>query len=334
MERINLRAGSAEIVRQFPDQWGLLGFWQGEELLYLVKTSDLRRKLKRMLENDDTTSPVRELIHEADRAGFETYPDAVSSLIAEKIMLTGRTPLYNKRLQQSRDYVYLALDARRFPFIGIQDYTIEDWVYLGAFRSRFFVMDVIEAFSRLLRLPFCETGQYPCEKLDRRVCQGWCLNLAAEEGKTRSGENTLDKLEQLIKETYLYPQEAILNLFRLERQRYFDDLEFDKSEMLAIELGLLESYYDWVRFLHQAKEMHYETESFKVENGQLAWAKVNGREYRFAVSCPDYRPNELLALAKEMVDESRILYEYKIGEEETGARPDIGSGRRKSQSAR
>ncbi|MBM4403128.1 MAG: hypothetical protein FJ042_01885 [Candidatus Cloacimonetes bacterium] len=311
MDRISLRSSDNEVIRKFPERWGLLGFWKGEELLYLVKSSDLRRKLKRMLDIDDSASPVRELIHEADSVGFEVHFNAVSALIAEKVMLLGEQPFYNNRLQPYRDYVYLALDARRFPFVGVQDYTMEDWVYIGPFRSRFYLMDMIDAFSRWLLLPCCETGQYPCGRRDGNVCRGWCLNLDDEGKEQPQPEYTLDKLEQLIKAVYVYPQDALMKLLHQERKRSFDELEFSKCEMIDYDLNIVGEYYDWLSFLHQAKELNFETETFGVDSGQLSWAKVDGREYRFAVLNPEFRPNELLALLKETVDESRILYEFR-----------------------
>jgi len=310
MERMSLRADSEDLIRKIPERWGVLGFWKCEELLYLAHTSDLQRKLSRMLSSKDPVTPLRELIEEADSVGFEDHPDGVSALIAYKVKMLGEPPLYNNRILQSQDYVYLALDAHRFPFIGVQDYTVGDWVYLGPFRSRFQLMDVIDTFSRILLLPHCDTGQYPCHR-QGSTCKGWCLNLDAEEGKAKAGENTLDRLEHLIKEVYLYPQDAIINTLRGKRKRLFDELEFELCEGIDVELGLVGEYYDWLRFLHRAKALSFETASIGVDSGQLSWAEHKGKVYHFPVSHPEYRPNELLALAKEIVDESRILYEYK-----------------------
>ncbi len=202
----------------------------------------------------------------------------------------------------------MAFDALRFPFVTVVEHTNDDWFYIGPFRSRFFLADVIDTLSRILKLPYCETSAYPCEKFDRDACRGWCLSLApAQESKS---EHSLEKLDDLLKEAYLHPQNGILEMVKKTRDEYFDDLEFTKAALLDDEIKLLATYRDWLMFLYTAKELEFESEDFSVKAGKLIQCRYQNKEYHFPADRTEFRANEALALNMDAVDESRIIYDY------------------------
>ena len=295
---------------ELPSGWVFYTFRQGDEPLWCGITPNVAQRLKVIRQKAESDSRYGENSSAADTLQIESYPQAIDALIRFKVFLSKQQPRFQNAMRTSRDYVYLALDARRFPFVCVKEDTNDDWTYLGPWRGRFFLTDVIDSFARVLKLPNCETDSHPCEKLESGACQGWCQAFAEDLSEDQKPD--LEKLETLLRETYLHPQNGILEMISKERDRYFDDLEFAKADLLDDEIEKLTQYRDWLNFLYVTKSLNYNEEEFGVKNGLMSWCLYEGMSYEFANAPVSYRDNELLAINLIDTDEARLLYEYHV----------------------
>jgi excinuclease UvrABC nuclease subunit len=296
-----------------PKGWASFCLFDGEAMLYTGYTANLALRLRTIIAKANEGGIYREMWSLADGLDYEAHSSGLDALIAYKATITDNLPTYQYRIIPWENYVYLGIDAHRFPFTTIVEHTNDDWLYLGPFRSRFFLVDVIDTMSRILKLPYCESCNYPCEKFDKDICRGWCLSLAPEkESKTEQG---LEKLDALLKEAYLHPNNGILEMIKKNRDEYFNELEFSKASLLDDEIELLTKYKDWLNFLYTAKKLEYESDKLSISGGMITRFSLKGREYQYPVDSTEFRENEVLALNMDSVDESRIIYEYlKNGE--------------------
>ncbi len=303
-----------------PKGWASFCLYSGEAMLYSGYTANLALRLKTILAKADEGGIYREMWSLADGMDYEVHSSGIDALITHKATITDSLPTYQFRIMPWENYVYLGIDAHRFPFTTIVEHTNDDWLYLGPFRSRFFLADVIDTMSRILKLPYCESSNYPCEKFDKDICRGWCLSLAPEkESKT---EQSLDKLDALLKEAYLHPNNGILEMIAKSREDYFNELEFSKAALLDDEIELLTKYRDWLSFLYTAKKLDYESDTLSISGGRVTRFNLKGREYHYPVDNTEFRENEVLALNMDSVDESRIIYDYLKKRGEINARRD------------
>lgn len=295
---------------ELPKGWAFFRFLGGEQVLFCGYTPNLAQRLETIKRKAEQDALYAGMSESADTLEFEACPRAIDALIRSKIEVQKNHPQYQNALNPTVDYVYLALDARRFPFVSIQSHTNDDWIYVGPWRSRFSLVDVLDSVSRILKIPFCETRTYPCEKLDKGICNGYCLALEEENRDPQAPD--LAKLEALLKEAYLHPENGILNMVTKERDNYFNDLEFAKADLLDDEIENLAGYKDWLNFLYVTKALSFQNAECRVEQGLLTWCKWQGREYEFPLIKTEYRDNELLALNLDAVDEARIIYDYHL----------------------
>jgi len=308
MKSIILSKNSIDELDSLPRSWVFYALKSETEYLYASISAHLGARIKSFWQKSEDDSIVAELMAEAKYLVYHSMPDSMSALIMLKSFLVEEHPGFQQRLQPWSEYVYLALDSHRFPFISIQQHTNDEWLYLGPFRSRFFLIDLIDSLSRIVKLPYCETGSYPCDKFDRGICRGWCLALAP--AKETELEHDLDKLDILIKETFLHPNNGILEMVQKERNRYFDDLEFAKADLLDDEINLLAKYRDWLNFFYVTKDLKFENPQVTIREGQLARAEINGKSYSFPIDSTIHRENEKLALPLTRLDEAKIIYDY------------------------
>lgn len=306
MQSIKIIEGIVLEPDKLPQGWCFYAFGGSDGYLYCGYSARLKAKLEVLKQKAEGDPWVKVLLAEADRLEVMDFDDALGALVRYKAFLQEEAPKYQSRLLPWENYVYLALDNLRFPFVSIQEHTNDDWQYIGPFRSRFFLADVMDTFSRILKIPYCETGSYPCDKLYNGMCRGWCQSL---DEKSES-EHSLDKLKDLLQEAFLHPNNGILELVQKERDAYFDDLEFAKADLLDDEIELLKDYRDWLNFLYLAKDLNYDSDELVVRNGMLAEAVQGERRYTFPVDETEYRGNERLALPLAAVDEMRMIYNY------------------------
>lgn len=314
MKSIRLDKNIDTAIEEISSGWCFFALKKGAETLYCGFSANLPYRLKLIRQKGEDDKLYAELYAEADTLKYQFHHSAISALVQYKTSIQHTAPTYQQRVHIWDSYVYMGIDPLHFPFVTLDSHTNGEWFYLGPFRSRFFLADVMESVSRILKIPYCETDTYPCDKLERNLCKGYCLSL--DDNPLGNPEASLAKLDILLKEAYLHPNNGIIDMIQKERDRYFDDLEFEKADLLDDELDLLKRYRDWLSFFYVAKELSFEMPDLKVDNGQITWCVFEGKEYHFPKDLTQYRPNEVLALNLDRVDEARIIYEYYIKHKE------------------
>lgn len=293
-----------------PKGWAFFSLESSEAELYSGYTANLRNRLRYMQGKAREGGIMQELWSQAAFLGWQSYDTALDALVHFKCHTQENSSEYQYRILPYQDYAYLALHSHQYPFLSIQEHTNDDYIYLGPFRSRFFLADVLDLYARILKLPACETGSYPCTKLEMGSCRGWCMQL--EKSSDTSPANSLEKLDSLLKEAFVHPENGILELLTKQRETYFNELEFAKADLLDSEIKILSNYRKWLNFLYVAKNLDFESESLSIRQGLLVRCRFQGREYQFPFEVPNYRDNEALAQNKDRLDEGWILYNHLL----------------------
>ncbi|NLO43644.1 MAG: hypothetical protein GX106_01595 [Candidatus Cloacimonetes bacterium] len=293
---------------ELPKGWIFYVLAEDEKPLYSGISARLLGRLNTFSQRTQDDKLIAEMMQRANFLSYETLESSFAALILHKCFVSDNAPEYQNRIVPWENYVYLGIDSHRFPFVSIEEHTNGDWQYIGPFRSRFFLAEMMDTISRILKLPHCETGSYPCDKFDRDVCRGWCL--ALNPSKESKSVHDLDKLDSLLKEAWMHPNNGVLEMLQKERDSYFNDLEFIKADLLNDEIELLSDYRDWLNFLYVAKDLNFENDDLLIRNGQLLEARLGSRYYHFPADSPEYRPNETLALPLSKCDEMKIIYDY------------------------
>ena len=298
----------ARELKSLPQGWVFYALKSGTEYLYAGISKRAGKELYGYWLSSREDRLWAELFEQAQKLKYCPMPEAISALAKLKSFVMDHHPLYQHRIYPWADYVYLALDSHRFPFVGTQQFSNDDWQYIGPFRSRFFLVDLLDSLSRIVKLPFCETGTFPCDKFDKGICRGWCLALSTSAETPL--EQDLDKLDALLKESFMHPNNGILEMVQKQRDAYFEALEFAKADLLDDEIRLLSDYREYLNFLYVIKDLSWESDEIRIEQGQLAQATVNGKTYDFPIDRSEYRANEKLAIPLSITDEMKIIYDY------------------------
>ncbi|OQY38989.1 MAG: hypothetical protein B6226_02735 [Candidatus Cloacimonetes bacterium 4572_65] len=291
------------IIQKLPEVRATYYFTDGESVLFAGMTSNLFARITRLSEMREDDEKIKELWEKSLDLTYDIRLKDIDSLVWYKSLLKNYTPYYNDYINIWENYVYLGISYEEVPFIAVKDNTQTDHLYLGPFRSRFFLQDILSIFSKYLKLPNCSDKQFPCELLEDKSCLGYCLDIKP------------DELRELFGSTFLSYKNSLPEILNKAFQEYSDNLEFIKAEEVRIETKLILKYYKYLNFLTKTKSLNKIVKSdgirYNIEKGLIA--SVAGEDcFDYSEQNRDipYRDNELYALNKNQLDERWIVFEF------------------------
>lgn len=298
-----------------PEENGVILVLKGEQPLFTTATVNIRHTVRVLHALKESNAEAEDLFRQAETLEYRSMESGTQALIQHRMLVDKGEPEFNQRIQLWKNYTYLAINPAEFPFVKISEYTDEDWFYIGPFRSRFFLVDLMELLQKLLKIPHCEVKSGPCEKRDEGKCRGWCVLIPSETKNLKDEkkeQSHLQKLDALLKEAYVHADNKLLDLLLQEKDKYENDLEFARADALSDDINLLKRYKEWLVFFYKIKNLNYINAKLSVKGGQLVHFKEDGKDYDSPFINIPYRPNELLALNKNLLDEARILYRESL----------------------
>lgn len=288
-------------IDKLPDRHGILSFFKQKKCLYLTKTSSIKRKYRILKDKSNTEEILSELFNRADTINWQEYNFLFSALVEEKKALYQQKPEYNRLYKDFKDYVYLSFDFSSVPFLKISENTLKNRYYAGPFHNRFFVYDFLFTMSKLFQYPLCEGKDYPCKLYKEKQCKGYCVS-------------DKQQLTQIFKQDYLTVNAALIKKLTNSYEKYLDELNFKKSELLRKQIKIIKKYYNYIRFFHISKRVNMEFEEdkqfFSLKNGKIKEIKSDSEHYEFPLEEIKYRDNEYLAVNKNQLNEMWIIYNH------------------------
>ncbi len=287
--------------QKIPESSGVFIFSDSRKNLYIGKASNLKKTLDILLTKKLENKIIFKMISLTKTISYEKTSTLFDALVKEKICLNKEIPEFNQQIIPYEDYVYLGIDFNRVPYFNITENTQSNLYYIGPFRDRFFLFDLIDTFGTVFNFPACEDENYPCIRLKEKKCFGWCV----EENR---------KIQKIIRESYLQPNEKLLNKIKKKQEKLFDNLQFEKAEILKKQKEKILKFYDFLKLFHVTKNLNTifsENETtYEIKNGMLLKIIKDGKQTYFPEFNIEYRDNEYLAHEKNQYAERRIIFQY------------------------
>lgn len=290
----DLKQGKIDI----PEENGFYVFRKGEAVVYAGKSANLQQTINQLLAV--TEKPHSEVQETSDSISWEVMENMFQALMTEK-NFSQKNPDYQPPFRVHDIYKYMGIDFNKVPYFKFEDATLENRYYLGPFPSRFFLFDFLDSMMMQFHFPFCESDSYPCEKMNSKMCKGYCLE-----------DNPA--LAEILKNNYLRIPQKNLSKLNKEASALSDNLEFEKAAEIEDRLVILNKFYDYLKFLHVTKklELEYEENGVKYifQKGVLAKVITKDQELVYPVPEMEYRNLEHLAIDKSELAERRIIYNF------------------------
>lgn len=235
-----------QIAHTFPLHPGIYKYFDtGNEIIYVGKAKNLRKRISSYFSKTFTTYKTHELVQRIHRIEFTIVDSEQDAFLLENSLIKQFQPRYNINLKDDKTYPYIVIKKEPFPRIFLTRRKLNDGSeYLGPFTSVAKVRELLDFIKQNVPLRTCKLNLSPanirkgkfkvCLEYHLGNCKGPCEGLQTEEDYMEG----LGKIRSILK-GHLTP---VINSFKQEMKQCVEKLEFEKAEVLKRKIEHLENY--------------------------------------------------------------------------------------------
>src|ERR1700759_5695442 len=236
----------SQIATTIPVDPGIYKYFdEKNELIYVGKAKNLRKRVSSYFTKTFTSYKTHELVQRINRIEFTIVNSEQDAFLLENSLIKEFQPRFNINLKDDKSYPFIVIKKEPFPRIFLTRKKINDGSeYLGPFTSAGKVRELITFIRQYIPLRTCKLNltQQNIERKKFKVCleyhlgncKGPCEALQSEEDYNHN----LLQVKNLLKGN-LGP---VIQHFKNEMKGYAQSLEFEKAELTRKKISYLENY--------------------------------------------------------------------------------------------
>ncbi len=234
------------ISATIPRQPGIYKYFgDKEELLYVGKAKDIRKRVSSYFTKTLTSYKTHELVQRIRRMEFTIVNSEQDAFLLENSLIKQYQPRFNINLKDDKSYPFIVIKNEPFPRVFLTRKVIDDGSqYLGPFTSVKRVRELLEFIKQTIQLRSCslnltETnirkGKFKiCLEYHLGTCKGPCEGFQAKEDY----DENLRQLKNLLRGN-LSP---VISQFNDEMKKYAGALAFEKADAVRRKIEYLKNY--------------------------------------------------------------------------------------------
>ncbi len=235
-----------QITHTLPQQPGIYKYYDAQnELLYVGKAKDLRKRVSSYFSKTFTTYKTHELVLRIHHIEFTIVGSEQDAFLLENALIKEYQPRFNINLKDDKSYPYIVIKKEPFPRIFLTRKKINDGSeYLGPFTSAGKVRDLISFIRQYVPLRTCKLNltEQNIQKGKFKVCLEYHLGNCKGPCEALQNEHNYDEGLQQVRNILKGNLGSVINHFKKEMQQMAIDLSFEKAELVRKKIDHLESY--------------------------------------------------------------------------------------------
>jgi excinuclease ABC subunit C len=236
----------SQIASTIPVDPGIYKYFdEKDELIYVGKAKNLRKRVSSYFTKTFTTYKTLELVQRIRRIDFTIVNSEQDAFLLENSLIKQFQPRFNINLKDDKSYPYIVIKNEPFPRVFLTRRKHEDGAqYLGPFTSVGRVRELLDLVKSNIQLRTCQLnlaeaqirkGKYKvCLEYHLGNCKGPCEGLQTTEDYSAG----LVQLKNILKGD-LGP---LIQQFKREMRELAEKMDFEKAEMVRKKIGHLENY--------------------------------------------------------------------------------------------
>lgn len=186
---------------ELPDQSGVYIMHQGEEILYVGKAQNLRKRVSSYFSGKVSNERLTRLVHSLDHFRITVTNNEAEALLLEDILIKKHRPPYNILLRDDKSYPWIRITQHESPAVlyhrGARN---KPGRYFGPFVSVPATRQTINELHRTFRLRNCTDSTFsnrsrPCLQHQIGRCSAPCVGLIGAEEYRADCEKAIRVLE-------------------------------------------------------------------------------------------------------------------------------------------
>jgi excinuclease ABC subunit C len=235
-----------KIAPTIPQDAGIYKYFdEQDELVYVGKAKNLRKRVSSYFTKSITNYKTHELVNRIKRIEFTIVDSEQDAFLLENSLIKEFQPKFNINLKDDKSYPYIVLKNESFPRVFLTRSKVDDGSeYLGPFTSVGRVRELLDFIRANIQLRTCKLNltQNNISKGKFKVCLEYHLgNCKGPCEGFQTPEDYAEGLQQIrnILKGNLGP---VLQHFKKEMKQYAESMQFEKAEMIRKKIEHVENY--------------------------------------------------------------------------------------------
>ena len=234
------------IAQTIPREPGIYKYYNKEnELLYVGKAKDLRKRVSSYFLKNLTSYKTHELVNRINHIEFTIVNSEQDAFFLENSLIKNFQPRFNINLKDDKSYPYIIIKNEPFPRVFLTRKRIEDGSeYLGPYTSVHRVRELINFIRQTIPIRTCALNltQRNIERKKFKVCLEYHLGNC--KGPCEALQNEQDYKEGIeqIKNLLKGNLNPVINHFKEEMKELAEKLEFEKADLIRKKIDFLKNY--------------------------------------------------------------------------------------------
>ncbi len=234
------------IASTIPRQPGIYKYFDSQdELLYVGKAKELRKRVSSYFSRTFTNYKTHELVQRIARIEFTIVNSEQDAFLLENSLIKQFQPRFNINLKDDKSYPYIVIKNEPFPRVFLTRKIVEDGSeYLGPYTSVKKVRELLTFIRQTIQLRTCSLNLTATniQKKKFKVCLeyhlGNCKGPCEALQTVADYEENLRQLKNLLRGN-LSP---VIRHFKEEMKAHVSALAFEKAEQVKKKIEYLENY--------------------------------------------------------------------------------------------
>lgn len=316
------------IATSIPAQPGIYKYFDNnDELLYVGKAKNLRKRVSSYFSKTFTSYKTYELVQRITRIEFTIVSSEQDAFLLENTLIKQFQPRFNINLKDDKTYPFIVIKNEPFPRVFLTRKKVNDGSeYLGPYTSVKKVRELLEFIKQTIQLRNCSLNlsttniikeKYKvCLEYHLGNCKGPCEGL-------QTADDYIENLVQL-KNLLRGNLAPVIRHFKEEMKKLAAELAFEKASLIKKKIDFLENYQSRsivantktgsidVFSILKEKEIAY-VNYLMVRNGAIIQTQTNKVETHL-----DEEPEEILSFSVSQLrdtfnsDAAEIIVPFNI----------------------
>jgi excinuclease ABC subunit C len=279
----------SNIIKSIPQQPGCYKYFdEGNELLYVGKAKDLRKRVSSYFNKNLDNYKTRKLVSLICGIDFTVTDTEHDAFLLENSLIKHYQPPFNIALKDDKTYPFIVIKNEPFPRVFLTRRLIRDGSeYLGPFTGLGRVKELLELVRHNIPMRTCNLNLTPANIAKKKFkvcleyhlgnCKGPCEGLQTAADYTENLQQVKHVLKGNINDAVKY--------LKGEMNNYAARMEFEKAQIIKHKIESLQSYQSKSTIVNPkldnvdvacilSDETHYYINYMMVSNGTIIHVKT------------------------------------------------------------
>ncbi len=217
-----------EKIREFPESPGVYLMKKNNEIIYVGKAKNLKKRVSSYFNREHEDNKTRELVKKVEKIEYIICNSEIDALILENNLIKKHQPKYNILLKDEKTYPYVKISKELFPKLSIirttKSFEDKSANYFGPYPQG--IYGWMKVLKKTFPIRDCNRDMNkkydrPCLKYHMKLCLGPCVYKDIEKEYTE----TLKELREFLKGDV----KEVIKFYKNSMELSSENMEFEKA---------------------------------------------------------------------------------------------------------